>query len=160
MPGEGGLFVRTYRAQGSIGPDSLPAGYASARPFSTAILYLLTPASKSALHRLPADEVFHFYLGDPVGMLNLHPDGRAEWVVLGPDLMSGQVVQRVVPAGSWQGCRLEEGGEYALLGATMAQPGFDWPDLELGRAGDLAARYPGFAGEIAALAPRPGEERC
>ncbi len=154
LPGEGGLFVRTYRAEGSLGPECLPPGYTAPRPFSTAILYLLTPESRSALHRLPADEVFHFYLGDPVKMLNLHPSGRAEAVVLGPDILSGQAVQWVVPRGTWQGCRLGEGGEYAPLGTTVA-PGFDWPDLELGEADRLASRYPEFREEILSLAPGP-----
>lgn len=158
LPGEGGLFVRTYCAEQTIGPESLPPAYGSPRPLATAILYLLTPESKSALHRLPADEIFHFYLGDPVRMLNLHPKGRARRVLLGPDIPAGQAVQWVVPAGTWQGCRLEEGGEYALLGATMA-PGFDWPDLELARPGALAADYPGWEEEIASLEPEPGEER-
>ena len=36
---------------------------------------VLTSDTFSALHRLRGDEIFHFYLGDPVEMLHLAPDG-------------------------------------------------------------------------------------
>ena len=78
----------------------------------TAIYYLVTDAADgfSALHRLPTDEVYHFYLGDPVEQLLLHPDGRSEVVMLGPDLAAGQHVQHVAPRDAWQGTRLRDGG--------------------------------------------------
>jgi uncharacterized protein len=62
LPLEGGYFRETYRS-----PDQLPAGalhgrYRTDKAISTAIYYLLTAQSFSALHRLPADEIFHFYL--------------------------------------------------------------------------------------------------
>ena len=57
----------------------------------------------SALHRLPSDELFHFYLGDPVKMLQLHPDGSSCVITLGPDLKAGQQPQAVVPRAVWQG---------------------------------------------------------
>ncbi|HET7874227.1 MAG TPA: cupin domain-containing protein, partial [Methylomirabilota bacterium] len=36
---------------------------------------MLTPEGFSAMHRLASDEIFHFYLGDPVEMLQLWSDG-------------------------------------------------------------------------------------
>ncbi len=152
LPGEGGFYARTHRSSKMISREALPPGYEGPRPFSTAILYLLTPETFSALHRLPAEEVFHFHLGDPVRMLNLHPGGRAETVILGPDVAAGQQVQWVVPKGVWQGCRLKAGGDYALLGTTMA-PGFDWPDLELADPDELIRAYPQYADQIRRLAP-------
>ena len=38
------------------------------------------------MHVLDSDEIFHFYLGDPVEMLQLHPDGAPPFFTLGPDL--------------------------------------------------------------------------
>src|SRR5207249_6326954 len=60
----------------------------------------------SALHRLASDEVFHFYLGDPVEMLHLLPDRSHRVLTLGHDLAAGMTLQVVVPAGVWQGARL------------------------------------------------------
>src|SRR5262249_56808086 len=118
--------------------------YGSDRRASTAIYYLLTPGTFSALHRLQTDEVFHFYLGDPVRMLQLLPDGTGRTVVLGPDVLAGQHLQVMVPRGVWQGSLLEPGGEFALLGCTVA-PGFEYVDYEHGDREGLIARYPQFA---------------
>ena len=96
------------------------------------------------MHRLPTEEVFHVYLGGPVRMLQLFPDGSGREILLGSDILSGQEPQVIVPAGVWQGSRLEPGVEFALLGATMA-PGFDYADYERGRRDDLVARYPAHA---------------
>ena len=82
-------------------------------------------------------------------MLLLHPDGRVERIALGADLLGGQVLQAVVPAGCWMGVRLLPGGRYGLFGCTSA-PGFIEADCEGGDA-RLASQYPQAAGEIAAL---------
>lgn len=149
-PSEGGYFVETYRAGDEIPESCLPRGYAGARSFSTAIYYLLTPDSSSALHRLKADEVFHHYIGDPVEMLQLSPDGSGRIVTLGPDLLSGMRPQVTVPGGVWQGARLRDGGRFALLGTTVS-PGFDFADYEPGRRETLIAAYPHFEDMIVAL---------
>lgn len=140
LPREGGFYHETYRSA-----LHLPGGKSA----STAIYYLLTPESCSALHRLPADEVYHFYQGDPVELLLLGP-GVGEVVTLGPDLASGQRPQFVVPTGTWQGSLLAAGGAFALMGTTMA-PGFDFSDYEPADRDALTGAYPAFAERIARL---------
>jgi len=80
LPGEGGLFAEVYRSAHRLPKEALPNCYAGERPLSTAIYYMLTPDTFSAMHRLKGDEIYHFYLGDPVEMLMLKPDGTAEAV--------------------------------------------------------------------------------
>ncbi len=150
LPGEGGWFAETYRARESLPPGALGPGWPGPRSLATAIYYLLTPESFSALHRLRADEIFHFYLGDPVEMLQLWPDGSGRTVMLGTDLAAGIRPQVVVPAGVWQGSRLVPGGSLALLGSTVS-PGFDLADCEAGSRETLLAAYPAFRQSIAAL---------
>ena len=140
-PTEGGYFVETYRSDETIPRGVLPARYPSDKAFSTAIYYLLEPATFSAMHRLASDEVYHFYLGDAVEMLLLHPDGSHRIVNLGTDLEAGQRPQVMVPRGVWQGSRLVPGGAYALMGTTVA-PGFDYPDYEHGERAALVSHYP------------------
>jgi predicted cupin superfamily sugar epimerase len=142
LPREGGYYRETYRS---------PLRLARDKAASTAIYYLLTPDTCSALHRLPTDEVYHFYLGDPVEMLLLDETG-GRIVTLGPDLAAGQSPQFVVPAGVWQGSRLRPGGAFALMGTTMA-PGFDFTDYEAADVEALAARHPGFEDRIRRLRP-------
>lgn len=141
LPWEGGFYVETYRCPEKIEQAKLPARYNGDRSFSTAILYLLTPDTISAMHRVKSDEIFHFYLGDPITMLQLHPDGSSEIITLGQDILKGQLIQAVVPHGSWQGCFLNKGGKFALMGTTVA-PGFDFADLELADRDELLKQYP------------------
>jgi uncharacterized protein len=150
LPHEGGFFRETYRSRLRLPVAALPDGVPGERDASTAIYYLLTGISFSAMHRLQSDEVFHFYLGDPVEMLQLWPDGKTNRLVLGTDIAAGMTPQLVVPAGVWQGSRLVSGGELALLGATTA-PGFDFADFELADRARLTKSYPEQAEMIAAL---------
>ena len=102
------------------------------------------------MHRLPTDEIWHFYLGDPIELLLLHPDGRDELVILGHDVLAGQRVQTVVAAGVYMGARLRPGGEFAVYGNTMA-PGFVLTDFEGAGANELIAMWPQRAELIRAL---------
>ncbi len=150
LPLEGGYYRETYRSAEQIPATALPARYGTDKAASTAIYYLLTPETFSALHRLPTDEIFHFYLGSPVQLLQLLPDGSGQQVTLGPDVRAGQQLQVVVRHGVWQGSWLAPGGSFALLGTTMA-PGFDFTDYESGNREYLLRQYPAFAKEIRQL---------
>lgn len=154
LPEEGGHYRETYRADELIARDCLPQRYIDARPYGSAIYYLLRDDTFSALHRLRSDEIYHFYLGQPVELLLLHPDGRDETLILGPDLEAGQRVQAVAPRGVWQGSHLAlpTPGGFALLGTTMA-PAYDPTDFELGVREQLIGSYPQRAQLIRALTP-------
>ena len=149
-PEEGGYFVETYRSYQHIPKDALPESYGSERPLATAIYYLLTPDTFSAMHRLPTDEIFHFYLGDPVEMLQLLPDGSGRAITLGTDIPNGMHPQVIVMRGVWQGARILPGGRFALLGTTMS-PGFNFADYESGHRDVLIDAYPQFRDVITSL---------
>ncbi|MGW3013816.1 cupin domain-containing protein [Streptomyces sp. NPDC001219] len=145
LPREGGRYRSTW--EGPERPDGRPEG--------TAIVMLLTaePGDFSALHRLPTDEIWHFYRGDPLTLHLLREDsggGTARTVVLGPDVLDGQHVQFTVPAGTWMAAEVADGGSWALFGCTMA-PGFTFEDYEHGDGAVLAARFPEEAAWITAL---------
>jgi len=146
-PVEGGWFRRTYTSAGNV---ELPRGV---RAQGTAIYYLLESGTFSEMHVLASDEIFHFYLGDPVEMLQLLPDGSSAVFTLGPDLAAGQHVQLVVPAGVWQGTRLVADGKVALLGCTVT-PGFDFSDYRNASAEELIAKWPAETERIRKLTRR------
>lgn len=134
LPQEGGAFRETYR-------DGR----------STAILYLLEAPDCSLLHRLSGPELYHWHAGAPLSMLLLHPDGRAEDLLLGPDLEAGQQPQSIVPGGVWQGSRpLGPDGAWTLVGTTMAPP-FRAAMFELGDRDRLVAGWPAAEDRIRAL---------
>ena len=143
LPAEGTLFTSTYRS-----PTEFPDG----SPHGTAMIgiYCEEPLSHSRFHRLPVDEVWHFYGGDPLRLILLHPDGSSEDVILGANPLAGERVQFVIPAGTWQAGHVVSGGRYALFGCTMA-PGFTGTMYEGGERTALRARYPSRAADIDAL---------
>jgi uncharacterized protein len=148
-PLEGGWFRRTYISDVSV------ALLRGVRAYGTAIYYLLEEGTFSEMHVLASDEIFHFYLGDPVEMLQLLPSGDSRVMTLGPDLAVGQRVQLVVPAGVWQGMRLVDGGragagKVALLGCTVT-PGFDFADYRGGNYDELSRGWPQEAERIRKL---------
>jgi predicted cupin superfamily sugar epimerase len=147
---EGGYFAETYRAAEKIPQEALPPRYSDGRFHGTAIYYLLTAETCSRFHRVASDEIYHFYLGDPVELWQLYPEGNGERIALGSDLEAGQTLQHVIPHGVWQGSRLITGGRLALLGCTVA-PGFDYADFDLADPELLRETYPDFAEIIDAL---------
>jgi predicted cupin superfamily sugar epimerase len=149
LPNEGGFFARTWTG---LAADS------AGRPSGTAIYFLLTQKSFSAFHRLEADEVWHFYAGAKVEHWQLSPlAGTARCAVLGPDVLSGQIPQLVVPAGCWQGARIvpadESAGEHnswSLVGCTLA-PGWTDQGFTLGDQATLSRQFPAELKIISAL---------
>lgn len=150
-PVEGGYFIETYRSK-----EIVTDKRRGERSYSTAIYYMLTggPGTFSEMHRLSVDEVFHFYLGDPVEMLFLYPDGTGKQVILGPGLEGGMRPQVVVPAGVWQGSRVRAGGNFALMGTTVA-PGFEYTDYLSGSRKELVDLYPDFKELITEITRKP-----
>jgi predicted cupin superfamily sugar epimerase len=149
-PEEGAYFVETYRSSEILSEKALPSRYEGIRSFGTAIYYLLTPETFSAMHRLQSDEIFHFYLGNPVEMLQLWPDGSGKVMTMGSDILNGMQPQVIIPRGVWQGARLLRDGRFALFGTTVS-PGFELADYESGRRDELVHSYPQFRDLITAL---------
>jgi predicted cupin superfamily sugar epimerase len=156
LPVEGGLYKQSYKAKTTLPEEVLPEGCEGPHPMGTVIYYFYTddPDHFSAIHKLPLDETYHFYMGDPVEMLLLYPDGRSEHVILGHDVLNGQKVQFTVPRGVWQASHLLPGGQYALAGTTMS-PGYADSDYLGGEREDMIRQYPKEADLIRTLT-RPG----
>lgn len=148
LPWEGGWYRETWRSKANIPGSKLDDQYDGERSAGTAIYYVLTLDTVSRMHRLPSDETFHFYLGDPVKMLLLYPDSaKSEIITFGHNIFGGDHVQYTIPGNTWMGGRLKpdasvpDPARFALMGTTVS-PGFDFADLEMGTFDDLAAQYP------------------
>ena len=147
---EGGFFAETYRAAEMIDARALPNRFGGARAFSTAIYFLLESHHVSALHRIQADEVWHFYAGGSLEVFVINPDATLTVIRLGSDLGQGEVFQAIVPAGCWFGSRPAPGSDFSLVGCTVA-PGFDFADFEMANRTELLARFPQHADVIGLL---------
>ena len=137
---EGGFFRETYRS-GGTSEVILPNKELVSRNHSTAIYFLLTRGNFSAFHRIASDEVWHFYEGDPIAVHCLDPDGNYRRLELGNKVAGKQQPQHVVTAGTWFASEVIDGGDYGLVGCTVA-PGFDFADFELAKAKELTKDYP------------------
>ena len=138
---EGGFYKRTYQASGIITQSTEQSKFKGTRFYSTAIVYLLSAGSRSKLHRIASDEMWHFYLGGPMTIVELTSSGDVKETVLGQDFNAGQRVQYVVTSGNWFGAFPNEGTEFSFVGCTVS-PGFDFEDFEFGDKAKLLKEYP------------------
>ncbi len=116
---EGGWYKETWR-------ESSPN---AERASGTAIFYLLEAGQYSHWHKVDAAEIWHWYDGAPL-TLEISPDDEtpASQHVLGPDILSGQMPQIIVPKGHWQCAKST--GSYSLVGCTVS-PGFEFSGFEM-----------------------------
>jgi len=138
---EGGYFREVYRSGEFIQKKGLPARYSSFRPFSTSIYFLLKSGQFSAFHRLKSDEGWHFYAGSALTLFIIGPTGKLITVFMGQDPTNKEVLQFIIPKGSWFAARTNSPDSYSLMGCTVA-PGFDFEDFELGSRERLIRTFP------------------
>ncbi|XP_050215823.1 uncharacterized protein LOC126666939 [Mercurialis annua] len=159
---EGGFYCETFRDTSvTLSTSQLPCAYKVDRAVSTAIYFLLPSGHVSHLHRIPCAETWHFYLGEPLTVLELNEsDGEAKLTCLGSDIIGGnQQVQYTVPPNVWFGAfptndfiisadgavaksaPRDGQSHYSLVGCTCA-PAFQFQDFELARRPELLSRFP------------------
>ncbi|CAH1650296.1 cupin domain-containing protein [Chelatococcus asaccharovorans] len=136
-----GYVQETYRSHHSLPASSLPDGYQGPRPAGSALYFMVTTDAHIVMHRIRGDQIYHHYLGDPLQVLLLYPDGTGEIRVVGPDLEAGMRPQLLIPGGTFHMSRLEHHQGFALLGSSE-WIGVEPPDVELGDFEDLSRRYP------------------
>ena len=142
-----GFTNEIYRSPLQIPAADLPAGYAGSRTLGGFLYFLVTEQARIRLHRIRSDQMYHHYLGDPLEVLLLYPDGKSEVRVIGPDLAAGMRPQLLVPGGTFHAGHVRPGGKYALLGTSVwlrAEPS----DVEMGDAEKLSGAYPAAKAEI------------
>ncbi len=145
-------FVRvTFESRQSIAAGTLPAPFSGGRPLGSALYFMVTPEAPVRLHRIRNDQLYHYYLGDPLEVFLLHADGSSERIVVGPDLRNGQRVQLLIPGNTFHTARLI-GRRRWFLGASTEWPGVVPADVEIGDLDALAGRYPSVAADLRAIA--------
>jgi predicted cupin superfamily sugar epimerase len=139
---EGGHFLESYRSEGTVIKESLPSNMEGlSRSYSTGIYFLLPQGEKSNFHRIKSDEMWHFYLGGPMCVVEIHDSGEIKETILGQNINKGELVQYVVPANCWFGSYPLEGSDYSFVGCTVA-PGFDFQDFKLASTDELLNLFP------------------
>ncbi len=142
LPGEGGYFRQTWISDIDFEKSRIPANGGENIPLGSAIYFLLVNSLEgfSALHTLSGPEIYHFYLGDPMELSLFHKNGKVEQIIMGQNILKGELLQFVVPPGVIQGSRILEGGRFALMGTTMS-PGFTSDDFYLNSRKEMLIKY-------------------
>ena len=142
-------YVRaTYKSALNIAPGGLPAPFETGRPAGTALFFMVTPEAPVKLHRIENDQLYHYYQGDPIEVLLLYESGTSELVVVGPNVLGGQLVQLFIPGGTFHTARIT-GHRRWFLGGSTEWPGVDPArDVELGNVEALMALYPEAAADL------------
>src|SRR5579863_2630030 len=98
---EGGAFREIYRSELVIPRHSLPLFFQGDRSASTHIYFLLADGEFSAFHRIAADELWHFYSGDPLLVHEITHSGRLVTHRLASDPGNEGSFFAVIRGGSW-----------------------------------------------------------
>jgi uncharacterized protein len=145
-------FVRvTFLSKLSIAAGRLAVPFGDSRPLGSALYFMVTPGAPVRLHRIRNDQLYHYYLGDPLEVFLLHSDGTTDRIIVGPDMRSGQHVQLLIPGDTFHTARLVERGRW-FLGASTEWPGVVPEDVEIGNLDELTRKYPALAADLRAIA--------
>lgn len=119
---EGGWYRETWK-----GPE------VDGRAVGTAIYFLLKAGERSHWHRVDAGEVWLWHAGAPLELRVAETEaGPVVTHRLGPDVLTGERPQAVVPSGWWQAAAAT--GDWALVSCCVA-PGFRFDRFELAAPG-------------------------
>ncbi len=147
---EGGFFKETYRSKGFISEAELGKPYEGRRNFATSIYFLLHSGTFSAFHKIHQDEQWHFYMGAPIKLHIIAPNGDYWYENIGNNLSQGEVPQYTVLGGHWFAAEVPTKDGFALAGCTVA-PGFDFKDFDMPMKAHLINLFPQHADIIERL---------
>src|SRR3712207_1082455 len=85
-----GFVAETYRSALKVPAAGLPEAYEGDRPFGSALYFLVSPDAQIVMHRIRSDQLYHHYMGDPLEVLMLYPDGTGDVASVGSDLTGGE----------------------------------------------------------------------
>jgi hypothetical protein len=132
---EGGWYRETYRSA-----ETTVNKMGAIRNVCTAIYFMLEGNDKSHFHSIQSDETWFFHSGEPLKILMM-ADGKLQSILLGNDILKGEIPQFTVPAKTWFAARIKSGTGYSLVSCAVA-PGFDFLDFELAEREKLIKEFP------------------
>lgn len=84
----------------------------------------------------------YFHSGDAIEYNLIHADGSLQTLVMGSDILAGQLLQLHAPGGIWKASRLLDGSNGFGLISEAVSPGFDFADMEMGDRQKLLEQFP------------------
>ena len=129
---EGGYYRELWRSDVVVPRAQLGAHYSGERESASSIYFLLHPGEVSAWHKVASAELWLYHLGSAL-TLTLGGSGdvpaEPEELQLGPDLVTGQRPQQLIPPGVWQTAR--NSGTEPTLVSCLVSPAFHPDEFRL-----------------------------
>lgn len=149
---EGGYFRETHRSPVTVHPP----GFGGPRHLTTTIYFLLKAGQISQLHRLRAEEMWHFYTGSSLTLHQLRSPNGYVTAQVGPHAEHGHLFHTVVPSGVWFGATVDDArpGAFSLVACTCS-PGFAFEDFTLANRDEMLEGFPAHADVIRMLTLEP-----
>jgi uncharacterized protein len=92
-------FVRlTFVSKQSLEANVLPSPFAEPRPVGTALYFMVMPNAPVRLHRIRNDQLYHYYLGDPLEVFMLNAEGLGHLYKCPPVIRLGRQFERLLAA--------------------------------------------------------------
>ncbi|VVN81509.1 hypothetical protein PS858_01101 [Pseudomonas fluorescens] len=136
---EGGYYRRTFQAD----QQPLIETVGGPRYLMTSIYYLLTTDSPIGQFHFNQSDIVHYYhLGDAIRYSLIFPNGELRTVVMGSNVIAGELLQLHVPGGIWKASQLLNGSAGFGLISEAVSPGFDFADMQMGDRQKLCAEFP------------------
>lgn len=136
---EGGYYRRTFQADQQPQIETVRGP----RYLMTSIYYLLTTDSPIGQFHFNQSDIVHYYhLGDAIRYSLIFPDGELRTVVMGSNVMAGELLQLHVPGGIWKASQLLSGPAGFGLISEAVSPGFDFADMRMGDRQKLCVEFP------------------
>jgi len=120
------LFEDEDLIPGCVLPDEFEG---KDRPYWNGIYYLLSEKDRSVFHRIKMTELWNFYLGDPLDIFQISPEGDFQQFTLGQNIFSSQKLTHVFPKGYWIGAKPTKGSTFSFV-SCITSPGFYFDDWE------------------------------
>ena len=143
---EGGYYKETYRSGSKlVSPENNKI-----RNAVTDIYFLLLEGQVSRFHKVLHDEIWHFYEGAPLTLVEIESDSLSRITVSLGEKSSVPKYKHCIKGGNWQAAYPTS--EYSLVGCTVA-PGFDFSDFEFLKENEsslltILGKYPDLASLI------------
>lgn len=135
-----GYVRQSYLSKNKLPENVLPEQFSGDRFMGSVLYFLVTPETPIKLHKIHSEQMYHFYLGDPLEVLLLNTDGSAEVKTMGHDLLSGMLSQLYIPGDTFHVSRIPK-GSFALL-ATTEWPSVEPSDVSVPSVEQLILEYP------------------
>ncbi|WED42372.1 cupin domain-containing protein [Legionella cardiaca] len=142
-----GLVKQTYVSQIILPKNVLPSPFNSNRSVGSVLYFMVTQETEISLHKICSDQMYHFYMGSPLEVFLLYPNGHYEIKLMGHELKKGMIPQLLIPADTFHTSKLYDKNSYALLG-TSEWIGVEPEDVILGNFSELIKQYPNCKEEL------------